>query len=103
MPRELDKRGLAGLLAGVPLRVMMCHCAPLHSAGYGRIADGIGPEPAVRRTACTPDFRWLTRPHENPLRRWDARRSGLRGPQSGLVSLAWRQSLMRAIGELAGA
>src|SRR6266851_2157762 len=30
---------------------MVCRCAPLHSSGYGHMADGIGPEPAVHRTA----------------------------------------------------
>jgi hypothetical protein len=30
---------------------MMCRCEPLHSSGYGHMADGIGPEPAVHRTA----------------------------------------------------
>src|SRR5260221_5647166 len=70
MARELGVLGLAGLLAGVPLWVMMCHCAPLHSAGYGRMADGIGQEPAVRRTACTPDFRWSSRFRREPGPRW---------------------------------
>jgi hypothetical protein len=35
---------------------MMCRCTPLHGSGYGHMADGIGPEQAVRRTACSPDL-----------------------------------------------
>ena len=96
MPRELDVRGLAGLLAGVPLRVMMCHCAPLHSAGYGRIADGIGPDLAVCRTACTPDFRWSTRPHENRCGAGMPAGPGCVAPRV-LVPSAWCQSPMRPL------
>jgi len=32
---------------------MMCRCEPLRSSGYGHMADGIGAEPAVHRTACS--------------------------------------------------
>src|SRR5450631_2539107 len=49
--RELGFPGLAGLLAVVPPCFVMCRCAPLRSSGYGHIADGIGAEPAVHRTA----------------------------------------------------
>src|ERR1017187_7142763 len=35
---------------------MMCRCEPLHSSGYGHMADGIRPEPAVHRTAGSRDF-----------------------------------------------
>jgi len=45
--------GLAGRLATVPLCLMMCRCEPLHSSGYGHMADGIRPEQAVHRTACS--------------------------------------------------
>jgi len=62
MARDLDVHGLPGLLAGVPLWVMVCHCEPRYSAGYGRMADGIGPEPAVRRTACSSGFSSCPRP-----------------------------------------
>src|SRR5260370_1626334 len=44
--------GLTAHLTVVALRVMKCHREPLHSSGYGHMADGIGPEPAVQRTAC---------------------------------------------------
>src|ERR1017187_3805312 len=37
---------------------MMCRCEPLHSSGYGHMADGIGPEQAVHRTACS----WISVP-----------------------------------------
>ena len=50
--RGLGIPGLAGRLAVVPPCVMMCRCAPLHSSGYGHMADGIRPEQAVHRTAC---------------------------------------------------
>ena len=33
---------------------MMCRCEPLRSSGYGHMADGIGAEPAVHRTAGFP-------------------------------------------------
>jgi hypothetical protein len=46
--------GLAGRLAAVPLCVVVRHHEPLHSSGYGHIADGIRPEPAVHRTASFP-------------------------------------------------
>jgi hypothetical protein len=36
---------------------MICRCAPLHSSGYGHIADGIGAGGAVHRTA-PPGSRW---------------------------------------------
>jgi hypothetical protein len=36
---------------------MVCRCEPLRSSGYGHMADGIGPEQAVHRTACS-GFRW---------------------------------------------
>src|ERR1035438_1151148 len=49
--RGLGIPGLAGLLANVPLCLMMCRCEPLHSSGYGHMADGIRPEPAVHQTA----------------------------------------------------
>jgi len=52
MARGLGIPGLAGLLPLVPLCVMVCRCEPLHSSGYGHMADGIRPEPAVQRTAC---------------------------------------------------
>ena len=55
--RGLGIPGLVGLLAVVPLCVMMCRCEPLHSSGYGRMADGTGPEQAVHRTACSADFK----------------------------------------------
>jgi hypothetical protein len=32
---------------------MMCRCEPLRSSGYGHMADGIRPEQAVQRTACS--------------------------------------------------
>ena len=32
---------------------MMYRCEPLHSSGYGHMADGIGAEQAVHRTACS--------------------------------------------------
>jgi len=32
---------------------MMRHREPLHSSGYGHMADGIRAEPAVHRTACS--------------------------------------------------
>jgi hypothetical protein len=51
--RGLGIPGLAGRLAPVPLCVMMCRREPLHSSGYGHIADGIRPEQAVHRTACS--------------------------------------------------
>jgi hypothetical protein len=41
MAPELGVPDLAGGLAGVPLRVIMCRRAPLRSNGYGRIADGV--------------------------------------------------------------
>src|ERR1039457_4375331 len=50
--RGLGIPGLAGCLAVVPLCVMVCRCEPLHSSGYGHMADGIGPEQAVHQTAC---------------------------------------------------
>jgi len=34
---------------------MVCRCEPLHSSGYGHMADRIRPEPAVHRTAGSPD------------------------------------------------
>jgi hypothetical protein len=37
----------------VPPRFMMCRCEPLRSSGYGHMADGIRPEQAVHRTACS--------------------------------------------------
>ena len=43
MPRELGVPGLLGRLFGVPLWVIECRCASLHSSGYGRMTDGIGP------------------------------------------------------------
>ena len=49
--RELGIPRLAGLLAAVPLCFIMFRCEPLRSSGYGHMADGIGPEPAVHRTA----------------------------------------------------
>jgi hypothetical protein len=49
--RELGIPRLAGLLCLVPLCFMMCRCEPLCSSGYGHMADGIGAEPAVHRTA----------------------------------------------------
>jgi hypothetical protein len=51
--RGLGIPGLAGRLATVPLCLMMCRCEPLHSSGYGHMADGIRPEQAVHRTACS--------------------------------------------------
>jgi len=30
---------------------MVCRCEPLHSSGYGHMADGIRPDQAVHRTA----------------------------------------------------
>jgi hypothetical protein len=51
--RDRGIPGLAGRLAAVPLCVMMCRCAPLHSSGYGHMADGFRPEQAVHRTACS--------------------------------------------------
>src|ERR1019366_1889931 len=60
--------GLAGRLSVVPLCVMVCRCEPLHSSGYGHMADGIRPEPAVHRTACS----WISTPTvlgEEPARR----------------------------------
>jgi hypothetical protein len=30
---------------------MVCRCEPLHGSGYGHMADGIGSEQAVHRTA----------------------------------------------------
>src|SRR5580704_11949203 len=54
--RELGLPGLAGLLAPVPSCFMMCRRAPLRSSGYGHMADGIGAEQAVHRTACSADF-----------------------------------------------
>jgi hypothetical protein len=54
MARELGFPGLAGLLAAVPPCFMMCRCEPLRSSGYGHMADGIGAEPAVHRTAGFP-------------------------------------------------
>ena len=56
MARELGFPGLAGLLCLVPLCFMMCRCEPLRSSGYGHMADGIGAEQAVHRTACSADF-----------------------------------------------
>jgi uncharacterized protein (DUF2249 family) len=50
--RELGFPGLAGLLLVVPLCFMVCRCEPLRSSGYGHMADGIGAEQAVHRTAC---------------------------------------------------
>jgi hypothetical protein len=32
---------------------MMCRCEPLHSSGYGHMADGFGAGGAVHRTACS--------------------------------------------------
>src|SRR5450755_1125788 len=49
--RDRGFPGLAGGLALVSRCLMMCRCEPLHSSGYGHMADGIGPEPAVHRTA----------------------------------------------------
>src|ERR1039458_9175657 len=51
--RELGFPGLAGLLVIVPPCFVMCRCEPLRSSGYGHMADGIRPEPAVHRTACS--------------------------------------------------
>ena len=54
--RGLGIPGPAGRLAFIPLCVMMCRCEPRHGSGYGHMADGIGPEQAVHRTACSPDL-----------------------------------------------
>src|ERR1700730_14531665 len=45
-----------GLLAGVPLWGMMRHCESPHSTDYGRMADGIRPDPAVHPTARSSGF-----------------------------------------------
>jgi hypothetical protein len=60
--RGLGISGLAGRLAVV----MMCRREPLHSSDYGQMADGIGPEPAVRRTAGFPDCYGQTGSGERP-------------------------------------
>jgi hypothetical protein len=65
MARELGIPGLAGLLAAVPLCFMMCRCEALRSSGCGHMADGIGAEQAVYRTAC-PGFRWPAIVGEEP-------------------------------------
>src|SRR5450755_62694 len=54
--------GLAGRLVVVPLGVMMRRCEPLHSSGYGHMADGTRPEQAVHRTACS----WISMAHRPP-------------------------------------
>ena len=51
--RGLGVSGLAGLLSLVPLCLMVCRCEPLHSSGYGHMADEIRPDQAVHRTACS--------------------------------------------------
>src|ERR1022692_3187852 len=51
--RELGFPGLAGLLVIVPPCFVMCRCEPLRSSGYGHMADGIRPQQAVHRTACS--------------------------------------------------
>src|ERR1035438_150122 len=57
--RALGIPGLAGRLGVVPPCVMVCRCEPLHSSGYGHMADGIGPEQAVHRTAGSARFAML--------------------------------------------
>src|ERR1039457_4673779 len=37
---------------------MMCRCEPLHSSGYGHMADGFGREQAVHRTAWPHPLIW---------------------------------------------
>ena len=54
--RGLGISGHAGRLAVVPLCLMMCRCEPLHSSGYGHMADGIWAGGAVHRTACSSDL-----------------------------------------------
>ena len=63
---------------------MMCRRAPLHSSGYGHMADGIRPEPAVYRTACS----WVSdgppssvKSPPGPGRSLVARRFGPRRPR----------------------
>jgi hypothetical protein len=48
---ELGIPGLAGFLCLVPLCFMMCRCEPLHSSGYGHMADGFGAEQPVKPNA----------------------------------------------------
>jgi hypothetical protein len=43
MVLTLGVPGILGRLCGVPLWVIVCRRAPLHSSGYGRMTDGIGP------------------------------------------------------------
>src|ERR1035438_3677603 len=77
--RGLGIPGLAGRLAVVPLCVMLCRCEPLHSSGYGHMADGIRPEPAVHRTAGSARFAMAGRPRcrASPARKiTGGRRSG---------------------------
>jgi hypothetical protein len=49
----------------VPPCFMVCRCEPLRSSGYGHMADGIGPEQAVHRTACS-GFRWPSSSGKEP-------------------------------------
>ena len=58
MARELGisrPRGPSGLMSSC---VIPGHQTPLHHAGYGHMADGIGAEAAVHRTARSGDF-WV--------------------------------------------
>src|SRR5260370_41770316 len=62
MPRELGVPGLLGRLCGVPLWVIVCRRAPLHSSGDGRMTDGIGPVNPRTGTGGVRGARTLTRP-----------------------------------------
>jgi hypothetical protein len=94
--RELGIPGLAGLLCLVPLCFMMCRCEPLRSSDYGHMADGIGSEQAVHRTACS---RISTAPGgEEPARRrlstggsrvWPTESSGSRENPADTGGIVW--------------
>ncbi len=98
--RGLGIPGPAGLLSLVPSCLTMCRCAPLHSSGYGHMADGIRAGGAVHRTA-PPGFRWpavSSRPGKmiGELAVWPTHgpqgpRAGYRPGQGGTVLAAlWR-------------